>query len=167
MPHGKLLSDYEKGQINAFITCGKKKLQIAKLLDRSPTVIWNYLTFCSLNTDKYEYIQALHWTICRNMEISPDNEPIHCGNRVKQFLTDDLIKIMDFPSFSPDLNPIENVWSYIVRIKNESRRQFHCIDGAILAVWSANPLTYFQGLVSSMNNRVPEVVSKKGASTHY
>jgi len=43
MPHGKLLSDYEKGQINAFITCGKKKLKITKLIDRSPTVIRNYL----------------------------------------------------------------------------------------------------------------------------
>jgi len=43
MPHGKLLSNYKKGQINAFITYGKKKLQIAKPLDRSPTVIRNYL----------------------------------------------------------------------------------------------------------------------------
>ena len=43
MPHGKLMSHYEKGQINAFITCGKNKLQIAKLLGRSPTVIRNYL----------------------------------------------------------------------------------------------------------------------------
>ena len=42
MPHGKLLSDYEKGQINAFITCWKNELQIAKLLDISPTVIRNY-----------------------------------------------------------------------------------------------------------------------------
>jgi len=77
---------------------------------------------------------------------------------------------MDFPSYSPDLNPIENVWSYIVKIIHESGRQFHCIDGlkeAILAAWSAIPLTYFQRLVSSMNNRVAEVVSKKGASTNY
>ena len=32
-----------KGQINAFITCGKKNLQIAKLFVRSSTVIRNYL----------------------------------------------------------------------------------------------------------------------------
>jgi len=77
---------------------------------------------------------------------------------------------MDFPSYSPDLNPIENVWSYIVRIIHESRRQFHCIDGlkgTILAAWSAIPQTYFQRLASSMINRVAEVVSKKGVSTHY
>ena len=63
MPHGKLLSDYEKGQINAFITCEKKKLQIAKLLDRSPTVISRARFLCKkpLNSAKnlYKFFEAV------------------------------------------------------------------------------------------------------------
>ena len=42
MAHGKLLSDYEKRQINVFITCGKKKLNFL-------TIIRNYLN----NQDNY------------------------------------------------------------------------------------------------------------------
>ena len=43
MPHGKFLSDYEKEQINAFINCGKNKLQIKNLINTSFTIIRNYL----------------------------------------------------------------------------------------------------------------------------
>ena len=39
MPRGKFLLDYEKGQINAFINCGKNKFQIANLIE----TILNYL----------------------------------------------------------------------------------------------------------------------------
>ena len=63
----------------------------------------------------------------RTWKFLHDNPHIYCGNRVKQFTSKNLIEIMDSPSYSPDLNPIENVWSYIVKIIHESRRQFHCI----------------------------------------
>jgi len=120
------------------------------------------LTFCSLKMDQDEYIQALEANLLdysiehndRTWKFHHDNAPIYCSNRVKQFLSRNLIEIMYFYSYSPDLNSIKNIWSSIVRIIHESGRQFHCIDGlkgAILATWSAISLTYFQRLVSSMN----------------
>ena len=36
------------------------------------------------------------------------NAPIHCSYPIKQFLEDNVIKPMNFPSYSPDLNLIEN-----------------------------------------------------------
>ena len=42
-PHGKFLSDYEKEKINVFINCGKYTFQIANLINRSSTIIRNYL----------------------------------------------------------------------------------------------------------------------------
>ena len=45
-----------------------------------------------------------------------DNAHSHCGNQVKQFLSKNLIEIMDSTLYSPDLNPIENAWCYIVSI---------------------------------------------------
>ena len=57
-----------------------------------------------------------------------DNAPIHCGYRVKQFLEEKLIETMDFPSYSPDLNPIEDPWSYIVRLIHDGGTQFHSIN---------------------------------------
>ena len=49
IPRGRFLSDYEKGKINAFIYYGKNKFQIANLIDRSDTIIQNYLN----NKKKY------------------------------------------------------------------------------------------------------------------
>ena len=43
MTRGKFLSYLGKGQNNAFINCGKNKFQIANLINRSPTIIQNYI----------------------------------------------------------------------------------------------------------------------------
>ena len=75
------------------------------------------LTFCSLIMEQDEYIQTLEENLLDyyiehndgTWKFLHDNLPIHFGNRVKQFLSKNLIEIMDVPSYSPYLNTIENV----------------------------------------------------------
>lgn len=55
-----------------------------------------------------------------------DNATVHTKNlkdkekkSAKSILNDNGIELEDWPPYSPDLNPVENVWSMLNRIKND------------------------------------------------
>ena len=49
-----------------------------------------------------------------------DNNPKYRSLKALEFYKENNIKIIDWPSNSPDLNPIENIWT---KIKNKLCRQ--------------------------------------------
>jgi transposase len=42
-----------------------------------------------------------------------DNASCHTSRAVKAYLADAGLELLDWPPFSPDLNPIENIWGWI------------------------------------------------------
>ena len=98
-----------------------------------------------------------------------DNAPSHAAKNTIESLAAMGIKgekIMVWPPSSPDLNPIENLWSILKRNIYEGGRQYTSkqqLWEAILAYANEIQAETIHGLTSSMNWRVVKVISKKGS----
>ena len=71
----------------------------------------------TINDAKYvellKYNLSTHMAIHQSLIFMHDGAPSHWSKIVKQFLTENHIKILDCPGNSPNLNPIENLRSKI------------------------------------------------------
>jgi hypothetical protein len=99
-----------------------------------------------------------------------DNAPIHASNSTKKWFNDHQIRVLEWPSRSPDVNPIENLWGIIVREVYKNGQQYESVQDlktAIKRVWDRISEEIRQKLVESMENRIFEVILQKGAHTKY
>lgn len=103
-------------------------------------------------------------------QFQQDNAPIHKAMVTKQFLLHEKIKVMDWPAYSPDLNPIENLWGLLSRAVYRNGRQFSTRSDLIQAIfeeWGKIQINYLHKLVESMPNRCFQVIERKGDKSSY
>lgn len=99
-----------------------------------------------------------------------DNAPCHSPKLVKSWLTSNKINSMKWPAYSPDLNPIENLWGILSRKVYANGRQFKDIESlkaAILESWASIEVEMCQKLIKSMKNRIYDVLFNHGGHTKY
>ena len=90
-----------------------------------------------------------------------DNASIHRARHTSNFLHANGVNLLRHPACSPDLNSIENVWGWIARDVYRNGKQYASkneLQEAILASWSNIPLSLIETLVSSMPQRIFEVI---------
>ena len=99
-----------------------------------------------------------------------DNARPHSARHTTQFLNQNGVHVLPWPSMSPDMNPIEHLWDELdrrVRGRPEAPTTRQELFNALQVEWDAMPQQLIRRLVDSMPRRCQELVAANGGHTHY
>ncbi len=95
-----------------------------------------------------------------------DNDPKHPASSVKEFIRAKKWKILDCPSHSPDLNPIEHEFHQLKRrVKAETPQNKQQLELAALKAGKSIFKDETKSLVMSMGHRLTAVIVRKASAT--
>lgn len=78
------------------------------------------------------------------------------------------VKLLQTPPYSPDINPIEHLWSIVKRkLKGRKFRNNTELWTHAEQVWKTISQQVLHKLVSSMPRRLQKIIQAKGAATKY
>ena len=97
-----------------------------------------------------------------------DNDPKHTSKVAKQFLETEVPETIDWPSNSPDINPMENIWSILKRrVEKRKASNIHELDQFLHEEWKKFEKTFINNLVRSMRSRCLAIIESKGERINY
>jgi len=114
-------------------------------------------------------VQAQERQTKKKIFFQEDNAPAHTATVARSFLSQ-RVKLLPWPAQSPDLNPIENLWSIIedgIRKRNPQPSNLKQLEKMVKEEWNAIPRDIYRNLIASMPRRIEAVISAKGGPTKY
>ena len=102
--------------------------------------------------------------------LQQDCAPIHVSAHTRNWLEANDISCLGWPSRSPDLNIIENVWGVMAQRmymdgKTYSNREE--LQNAVHDSWDSIETSFLQSLYNSIPSRLNAVIASGGAQTKY
>jgi transposase len=162
----------------------KPECVISHSTSRQSVMYWGFITYdgtgllirCSNRMNAEEYINVLNEAAIQcasedfDLVFMQDNAPIHRARSVDTWMSLNSIEILPWPAYSPDLNPIENLWAYMKDKINKLEQppsNLAELDVAVRDVWRSITLEYVQTLYGSMTRRLTQCITKRGFPTKY
>ena len=99
-----------------------------------------------------------------------DNAPIHQSRQMKTWFKSKNIQVLDWPSRSLDINPIENLWGDLARSVYSHGKQYSLsveLRSPIEDEWYKTDPLLCQSLIISMKMRIFHLIKNNGGSTKY
>ena len=97
-----------------------------------------------------------------------DNDPKHTSKTTTALLKRLRVKVIDWPSMCPDLNPIEHLWGILERKVEVHKVLNICqLRDVVMEEWKSIPVATCEALVNSIPRRVKAVLNNDGGHTKY
>ena len=126
--------------------------------------------YCEILRDELMKSLKYHDLGVGDIIFQQDNDPKHTSNKAKACMEELGLTMLQWPAQSPDLNPIEHLWSHLKRQLNGwSRQPAGMIElwERVEYEWENIPREVVEKLIDSMPRRVAAVLKAKGAMTNY
>ncbi|DAZ92395.1 TPA: hypothetical protein N0F65_003778 [Lagenidium giganteum] len=131
------------------------------------------ITFLSSPHDPFSYQQTLTTclfplsddTLDGNYLFQHDVDAVRHSPAVTEFLTDLNVKLIEWPSYGADVNPIEDVWAAIAQVVYVNGMTYQNLDElkqATALAWDSVRLETLGMLVATMPQRCTNLVDRRG-----
>jgi transposase len=97
-----------------------------------------------------------------------DNAPSHTAKRSKAFLADEKIECLIWPPYSPDLNPIENLWGLLkILVDKEKPKTVDELRTIAKKKWAEISMDAVRNTIKSLPARLEKVIAAGGGNIDY
>ncbi|GBM84936.1 Transposable element Tc3 transposase [Araneus ventricosus] len=102
--------------------------------------------------------------------LQQDNASVHVSRTSKSWFDANFVKLLDWPTRTPDLNPMENLWGILAHEVYKNGIQYQNkqeLTYSVEKAWIKISKNVLKELSNSMTSRLIKVIEKKGEIINY